>query len=120
MLHLQKLKCSKCLDVKNFIDFHPSKGILTGHISTRHKKTCLCAFFFKLLSLPSVQQVVKADATEIGFVLSTVRLAEKLSVVLLLMFKSTPLSCDSANSQSNSGPKAGFLLVLSCQGVDFP
>lgn len=72
--------------------------------------------FFKLLLLPSAQQVVKADATEIGFVLSTVRLAEKLSVVLLLMFKPTPMSCDSANSRSNSGLKAGFLLVLSCQG----
>lgn len=72
--------------------------------------------FFKLLSLPSAQQVVKADAAETWFVLFDIRLAEKLAVILLLMFKSTPLYCDSANSQSNPGLKPGFLLVLSCRG----
>lgn len=57
--------------------------------------------FFKLLSLPSAQQVVKADAAETWFVLFDIGLAKKLAVILLLMFKSTPLYCDSANSQSN-------------------
>lgn len=75
----------------------------------------ICEHFLKFLLLPFTQKVVKADDRVIYFVLFTLRLTEKSSCCSR-GFKSPPLSCDSANSQSNPGLKPGFLLVLSCRG----